>query len=78
MLYEVITYNGKEGYGYILDYQVLDTIGEWFHRKNAGLLYYKPKGGLVSNKEIEVKIREYAIILNNSDSITFSGSYNFV
>ncbi len=50
-----------EGFGYIMDYSVLDYEGEWFWRKTQNKMYYKPVGGTVIGKNFEIQRRQYVL-----------------
>ncbi|WP_109829745.1 right-handed parallel beta-helix repeat-containing protein [Reichenbachiella versicolor] len=58
---EAAAYSAPEGFGYIMDLSVLDYNGEWFYKKTANTLYYKPIGGSMSGKGVEVRQRKYAL-----------------
>ncbi|GIZ09665.1 T9SS type A sorting domain-containing protein [Flavobacterium sp. UMI-01] len=50
-----------EGFGYIMDFSVLDYEGEWFWRKNLNKIYYKPEGGTVTGKNFEIQRRKFTL-----------------
>ncbi|WP_010136997.1 right-handed parallel beta-helix repeat-containing protein [Ochrovirga pacifica] len=60
-------YTQPEGFGYIMDLSVLDIEGEWFFKKSENTLYYKPIGGTLANKTIEVKKREFGLLVGAND-----------
>ncbi|MEM6642701.1 MAG: right-handed parallel beta-helix repeat-containing protein [Bacteroidota bacterium] len=60
-------YSQPEGFGYLMDLTLLDQEGEWFFKQNANTLYYKPEGGTLDDKLIEVKLRKNAIIVEAND-----------
>ncbi|MGA9638958.1 T9SS type A sorting domain-containing protein [Flavobacterium sp.] len=50
-----------EGFGYIMDYSVLDYEGEWFWRKNQNKIYYKPEEGTVIGKNFDIQRRQFTL-----------------
>ena len=66
-------YSAPEGFAYILDYNCLDQEGEWFFKSSENKIYYKPVGGTVNDKVIEVQKRALAFKMSGARDITLDG-----
>lgn len=58
--------------------EMLDAPGEWYHDKQAGLLYlWTPTGNHPSNHVVEARARDYAFDLSNRSNIVIRGFHLF-